>query len=746
MDSKSRRWFLFVCLVTLFVAAAPAHAQPRPPAGGTPLQPYLAWTLAGDGTPYVLDARYRIWQLDPANLAPVQRSPQLVPAMGRAPAELLVAGDQIWVGAAVLGGTRILDRNGYATLDTIERFGPMAAGPDGEVYLIGGTGLYRYDTADLDAAPQTLLEPWKPDQFYGARQQKIAVDPAGRRLYLTSYNAFGSPPHNPESLLVADIDRPEFEVIDTSLGSYSRPSLTADGRVLAVAFNAKNGALGSWVGLWQDGESLRRMPLLDGQALLDPDGKWLYLLNDRGLWAFGLPEMTFSSVMPWLGNVPATLSISPDGAYLYLFGPSSLATVAADELQTLGLSSLTDLPTARGVKYSVFASPTEGEDGSAFALRRQPLGPDPYGLLLSRDSRQTWVPNLALSFPTFAGVDALSLSPAFASDGTAVASATLTETLFRSTDGGVQWDPWAPPIAYTAEIDGQRDIVFMETPGGADRRLTIDGADDENPAWSPAWTYIAFQSNRGGNWDIFTIRAGCDVATLGEEACGLRQLTDDPADDMLPAWSPDGRHIAFVSTRDGGADLFFVTLDDGSVQRVTNDPAGAWRPAWLPDSRHLLFTSARSGNNDLYAVRIPNGGDTYLASPVPVVATPADERDPAVSAEDGLLFVSDQGGTPAIYQLGAWALWDDAAGALRPSRVDEPYLLGAQTRHVAGQHPAWYPVRTGLPMLFAREADDGYAVLLGDFYSDTPKVLAEGEPFVGHPAAAPVFCRGETTP
>ncbi|MCB9123755.1 MAG: hypothetical protein H6643_04445 [Caldilineaceae bacterium] len=285
MDSKSRRWFLFVCLVTLFVAAAPAHAQPRPPAGGTPLQPYLAWTLAGDGTPYVLDARYRIWQLDPANLAPVQRSPQLVPAMGRAPAELLVAGDQIWVGAAVLGGTRILDRNGYATLDTIERFGPMAAGPDGEVYLIGGTGLYRYDTADLDAAPQTLLEPWKPDQFYGARPQKIAVDPAGRRLYLTSYNAFGSPPHNPESLLVADIDRPEFEVIDTSLGSYSRPSLTADGRVLAVAFNAKNGALGSWVGLWQDGESLRRMPLLDGQALLDPDGKWLYLLNDRGLWA-----------------------------------------------------------------------------------------------------------------------------------------------------------------------------------------------------------------------------------------------------------------------------------------------------------------------------------------------------------------------------------------------------------------------------------------------------------------------------
>ncbi|MCB9123756.1 MAG: PD40 domain-containing protein [Caldilineaceae bacterium] len=142
----------------------------------------------------------------------------------------------------------------------------------------------------------------------------------------------------------------------------------------------------------------------------------------------------------------------------------------------------------------------------------------------------------------------------------------------------------------------------METPGGADRRLTTDGADDENPTWSPAWTYIAFQSNRGGNWDIFTIRAGCDVATLGEEACGLRQLTDDPADDMLPAWSPR----CVPSSRCAVKQDLSLLLSPRSTTAcgVDNDPAGGWRPAGANSSTCSL--NWRVAQCDLYAVRIPD--------------------------------------------------------------------------------------------------------------------------------------------
>ncbi|MCB0183244.1 MAG: PD40 domain-containing protein, partial [Caldilineaceae bacterium] len=49
------------------------------------------------------------------------------------------------------------------------------------------------------------------------------------------------------------------------------------------------------------------------------------------------------------------------------------------------------------------------------------------------------------------------------------------------------------------------------------------------------------------------MRADCDPSN--PDSCDLRQLTDDPADDLLPAWSPDGQTIAFVSLRDGNAEI-----------------------------------------------------------------------------------------------------------------------------------------------------------------------------------------------
>ena len=174
MDWKSRRWFLFVSGDSLCLLRRRLMPS-RPARRRHPLQPYLAWTLAGDGT----YARRSL-----SNLATGPGEPGAGAAITATGAcngahrpsclwQVIRFGSE----RRCFGGTRILDRNGYATLDTIERFGPMAAGPDGEVYLIGGTGLYRYDTADLDFAAATLLEPWKPDQFYGARPQKIAVDP-----------------------------------------------------------------------------------------------------------------------------------------------------------------------------------------------------------------------------------------------------------------------------------------------------------------------------------------------------------------------------------------------------------------------------------------------------------------------------------------------------------------------------------------------------------------------------------------
>lgn len=78
------KWGRLLATVALliFLDVIPAHAQPHVRAGGAPGQPYLAWALTPEGAPYLLDARYILWELDAANLAPVRRPHPLQPAMG----------------------------------------------------------------------------------------------------------------------------------------------------------------------------------------------------------------------------------------------------------------------------------------------------------------------------------------------------------------------------------------------------------------------------------------------------------------------------------------------------------------------------------------------------------------------------------------------------------------------------------------------------------------------------------------
>ena len=149
-----------------------------------------------------------------------------------------------------------------------------------------------------------------------------------------------------------------------------------------------------------------------------------------------------------------------------------------------------------------------------------------------------------------------------------VAVARSTPTFLRSTDGGDTWSAWEPPVAFVSDRDGNREIYT------ADRGTAGRGAGAEprapngqrrgrrEPGMVAGWTRIAFQSNRNGNWDIFTMRADCDPhAADAETECDLRQITNEPGDDMLPAWSPDGRWIAFVSTRDGTPQIYLVPAE-----------------------------------------------------------------------------------------------------------------------------------------------------------------------------------------
>jgi tricorn protease len=120
------------------------------------------------------------------------------------------------------------------------------------------------------------------------------------------------------------------------------------------------------------------------------------------------------------------------------------------------------------------------------------------------------------------------------------------------------------------------------------------------PAISPDRSEIAFVS--GG--DIWT------VASAGGEA---RLLISNPANEARPLYSPDGRHLAFISTRTGNGDIYTLTFQTGELKRVTFDDALDQLDGWSRDGRWIYFSSSSrdiSGMNDIF--RVSSEGGTPL--------------------------------------------------------------------------------------------------------------------------------------
>ena len=160
-------------------------------------------------------------------------------------------------------------------------------------------------------------------------------------------------------------------------------------------------------------------------------------------------------------------------------------------------------------------------------------------------------------------------------------------TRSRANDAQPAWSPDGRRIAFVSDRDGNSEIYVMNTDGSGQRNLTQNRAADAYPAWSPDGKGIAFATARDDRTGRCTDPSACnlEIYVMNPDGAKQRRLTRDPAADSFPAWSPDGRKIAFASRRDRNFEIYVMNADGGGQKRLTRNPLDDTVPAWQPMPR-----------------------------------------------------------------------------------------------------------------------------------------------------------------